>query len=153
MNDFLLAVFGGLIGATLTGLIAWIIANRKTKQNYYNSLIKIIEQHNWNLKAHNLDSGLSVKSVDQNVSIVCHQHLNILFYAWLNRSIIEKDGSLGGWKNWTNEIVNGAEKPERKEFRDCYRQILVHGELYPKAFLIWLDQELGISPKAFKEVS
>ncbi|WP_075342280.1 hypothetical protein [Tenacibaculum agarivorans] len=153
MNDILLAVLGGLMGAIITGIVSYIIANRNTKKSYYNSLIKLIEQHNWNLKIHNLDSGLSVKNVDQNVSIVCYQHLNILFHVWLNKKIVKKDGTLEGWKNWAKEIVSSSKKTERKEFRDCYRQILVHGDIYPKIFLVWLDQELGISSKAFREVS
>ena len=153
MNQLILGVFSGIVGAVFTGVIAWFIANRNSKQRYYDSLMKLIEQHNWNLKAHSLDTGLNVKDVKPDVSIVCYQHLNILFYAWLNKSIIEKDGSLEGWKNWANEIVNGASKSDRSEFRACYRQILTHGDIYPKAYLSWLDSELGLSIKAFREVT
>ena len=145
------AMLGGILGVAISALVAIFIAKYQRKQSYYTNLIKIFETHNWSLMEYQLDSGITVNDIDNKVAIVCYQHLNILFFAWLNKSIIEKDASLNGWKNWVTAIIEGANEPNRNSFNRCYRQILTHGDLYPKEFIKWLDSELELSAKKFPE--
>ncbi len=63
-----------------------------------------------------------------------------------------KDGSMEGWKRWSSAIVKGSKLPENSEFRACYRQILTHGDLYPKKFVFWLADNMGFSVSDFHEV-
>ena len=152
MDQVWIAVISGLSGAIITSVIAWYLGSKTSQEKYYDSLVKLLEHHNWNMKLHGLDSGLTVKNVDPKVSVVCYQHLNILLYVWLNRKIAVKDGSMKGWKNWADEILRSCDKVEKSEYRTCYRQILTHGDIYPERFIQWLDQELGLSVKNLREV-
>lgn len=153
MCEVTAGIIGGILGSIITGIVMWFVAQRQRKQTYYNSLIKLFEKHNWNILSQKLDPGIDILNVSPGISTVCYQHLNLFLYAWLNKSIIEKDKTLKGWKNWSKAIVDGAKKKEREEYRKCYRQILTHGDLYPSEFITWLENELGISAKAFHEVS
>ena len=153
MCQFFVGISGVIIGAIITGATAWYIAQKNSKQNYYNSLIKLFEQHNWNIINNKLEVGFDVHNVDTKISIVCYQHVNLFFYAYLNKSIIENDGTLDGLKNWARKIMDGAKKPDREEFRKCYRQILTHGDLYPKDFITWLEKKLEFSAIKFPEIA
>lgn len=87
------------------------------------------------------------------VAVVCYQHLNLIFYAWLHKTIISKDGSLDGWKRWTTAIIQGAAQPENAEYASAYRDILGHGDLFPKAYIAWLGEELGMTADKFSKRS
>jgi len=152
MNDTVIsAVYGGLAGALISSIISLIVAKNNRQFSYYENLVKLFEAHNWRILEHKLDSGLNVRTENNEIAVVCYQHLNLLFFVWLNRKTARKDGSLEGWKNWAEEIIQGASKTNRIQFRNCYRQILNHGDLYPKKFIYWLDEELSISAKKFPE--
>lgn len=146
------AILGGIAGAVVSGAVAIFVALRQRKQTYYSNLIKFFEAHNWKLLEHKLDPGITVNAEENKVSVVCYQHLNLLFFAWQNRSIIKRDGSLDGWKNWVAAISDGANEEGRETFNSCYRQILNHGDLYPKEFINWLEEKLEFSVKCFPEV-
>lgn len=150
-NTVTVLIFGGVVGALLTILGAIFVAQAQRKQSYYSDLIKLFGAHNWNLLQHDLDSGITVRDVEDKVAVVCYQHLNILLFVWLNKSVVENDGSLKGWRNWTDAIVKGANELDRKSFKSCYRQILTHGDLYPEKFIIWLETKLKFSVKRFPE--
>ena len=63
---------------------------------------------------------------------VCYQQLNLLLYAWLHKDIVKKDGTLNGWQRWANASVEGAKKPGNEKYGFAYRDIPVHGDLYPE---------------------
>jgi hypothetical protein len=143
------AFVGAVIGATASAAMNYFIFRLNRAQNYYSGLAKMISDHNWSLVKEDVDDGLVITGVDRKVAIVCYQHLNILFYAWLHRHTIETDGSMKGWRNWATAIVNGAKTPDHKQHCIAYFQILCHGDLYPAAFLQWLESTLGLSKDAF----
>ena len=138
-----------LVAATCASAVALFIFRRNRTQNCYVSLRKLISDHNVSLLREKIGDGLPISNVDPKVVIVCNQHLNLLFYAWLNRRTIEADGSLEGWKNWSSAIVAGAKLPNNEQYRAAYFDILSHGDLYPVAFRHWLDQSLHLSNTAF----
>ena len=152
MIEMLLSgLIGGILGALFVGIISWKISKKERKQNYYLGLINLISNHNWKLKENNLNPGLKITSVPIDISIICYQHLNLLFYAWLNKSIIEMDGSIKGWKNWVDEIFSGAISTGNNQYKECYKSILTNKDLYPDDFIEWLNSEMKFSVKALED--
>ena len=149
IDTSLLPFIGTLIAVTSAGAIALFVYRKNRKQNYYIGLVKLFGDHNWNLVGHKLSDGLPITGAESNIVIVCQQHLNLLFYAWLHLETIEADGSLGGWRRWASAIVEGAKLPENDQHRQAYFDILSHGDLYPQAFRDWLGQSLGLCVEAF----
>jgi len=141
------------VGALVSLVVSLFIARGNRKHAYYDRLISAMAEHNWNLYSNNLRSGLPVVNISPDVSIVCYQHINLLFLVWLNRYYAKSDGSMHGWQRWCGAIVNGSKLPENKETKDCYRQILTHGDLYPKMFIQWLSDEMNFSVSDFHEVA
>ena len=143
------AFFGAILGAIASAATNYFIFRRNRAQNYYSGLAKLISDHNWSLVKEKIDDGLVITGVDPKVAVVCYQHLNLLFYAWLHRDTVEADGSVRGWKNWAAAIVNGAKSADHDQYRIAYYEILRHGDLYPVAFRHWLQSTIGFSRGAF----
>ena len=149
------AFLGGLVGtvlsATVAGSLAYFIFRKNRTQNYYSGLLKFMGDHNWNMLRDKLHAGLPISTAETKVAVVCYQHLNLLFYAWLHRDTVDADGSLAGWKNWAKAIVDGAKLQGNEQYRIAYRDILKHGDLYPVEYRQWLRKTLGISEDAFTD--
>jgi hypothetical protein len=122
-------------------------SRRDLRSEYYSTLLQRFENHNWNMLGHNLNAGHPEK-YDSKVSAVCFQHINMLFFAWLNLDVIQDDGSIDGWKRWVDSLVRGAQTKEFLNYGSCYRSILQSGDLYPQRFIDWM-QELGLTPSVF----
>jgi len=133
--------------------VAWVIARRAGHHAFYERLVDLFERNNRMILEKELDSGISVNDVPLEVRVICHQHLNLLFLVWLHKRTAKGKGLLGGWRRWARAIVEGANESEREPFRRGYRQILTHGDLYPAAFITWLDKEMGMAAREFLEVS
>lgn len=114
METCLPAIFGfigTLLGAGITAFIAWLTSQNTGKQQYYNEWIKKISNHNWNLLNNKVDPGLDISPNNQlSINVLCYEHLNLLLFAWLNKSIIKKDKTEKGWQNWVEEIKKGWTK-------------------------------------------
>ena len=150
MSDPLIAaIYGGVLGAIIAGAIAWRIGARARQHNYYSTLVKLMADHNWNCLTHKVSAGLPVTFVDEPTVTVCYQQLNLLLYAWLHKDIVKRDGTLAGWQRWANAIVEGTKKPGNEKYGFAYRDILVHGDLYPEEFRTWLKTELQLSAERF----
>ena len=146
-------IFGALVGALVGAWIVWKTSSKAQKQAYYGGLINYLGTHNWNLVSQKLNPGLPITNIPLEISVVCYQHLNLLFYLWLNRDIVEKDGSIKAWKNWANGIIEGAKVSGNNHFRECYHDIFSHKDLYPDEFYTWLNDKLSLSSTAFHTAS
>jgi len=140
------------VGATVSLFVSVFVARGNRKHAYYDKLISTISDHNWSLLTNSLSPGLPVTNISRETSIVCYQHINLLFLIWLNRTYAKRDGTMKGWKRWADAVVKGSKLPENKCFRDCYRQILSHGDGYPNLFITWLANEMSFSVADFHEV-
>jgi hypothetical protein len=154
MSDPLIAAFyagalGAILGATVTGVVAWKVGTKMRRHSYYSTLLKLITDHNWNSLKEKVNAGLLITSVDQGTATICYQHINLLLYAWLHKDVIEKDGSLVGWKRWAKAIVDGAKRPGNEKYGHAYRDILDHGDLCPADFIAWLSAALEFSAERF----
>lgn len=151
MSDTLLSgIAGGLIGGMITAFIALYIGSRARQQNYYGGLANLLAEHNWNRLKENIPSGLPVTQVDEKVSILCYQHIGLFLYAWMHMGIIKNDKSILGWKRWGESIVKGTQLPGNEQYGYAYRDILVHGDLYPEEFINWLSKEMNFSASQFQ---
>ncbi len=150
MSDTLIAgIYGGLLGSFIIGTAAWFVGARARRHSYYSTLLKLMGDHNWNCLSHKISAGLPICYVDDEIATLCYQHINLLFYAWVHRGIIKKDGSLRGWKRWAEAIVEGAKLTGNEKYSLAYRDILVHGDLYPDKFRDWLKKKLAFSADRF----
>jgi hypothetical protein len=149
----IIALIGGLVGAVLGIIAALNIAQQNRQQQYYINWIKSISEHNWKLLEHKLDPGLAITEVGLNPRVVCYQHLNLLLLAWLHKKTIKKDGSLKGWKNWAADIVDGAKLKKNAQISSAYHYILTNRDLYPDAFISWLNEEMQLSADKFKQLN
>ena len=148
-NTLLLGGLIGLFGSIVVALMAYFVGRRNRAQAYYGGLVGLISDHNWKCLTHDVRSGHTVVSKDDKVSTVCYQHLNLLFYAWLHKEVIGSDGSMDGWKNWVQAIVEGAHLSGNEAYRLSYAQILLHGDLYPGKFREWLRKEMNLYAERF----
>lgn len=143
------SLISGIIGVIIGAATVLYVSNLNRKQHYYINLVKSISEHNWKLLENNIDPGLKITNISLDKRIICYQHLNIFLLAWLNKKIITKDNSLSGWKNWAEKIVEGAKIENNKDFSYAYRDILTSGDLYPKDFINWLKEDMGLSADKF----
>lgn len=142
-------LIGACVGAVVSFAVSLSVAHGNRRHSYYDRLILTMSEHNWNLMLNGLKPGLPVTNISPGVSIVCYQHINLLFLVWLNRSYASRDGSMEGWRRWASAIKRGSKLPENEEFKACYRQILVHGDLYPAKFTRWLSDDMRFSAADF----
>ena len=150
MHDSLVAaIYGGVLGAVVSGWIAWRMATKARSHNYYSTLLKLMTDHNWNCLKAGLRSGLAVTFADEKINTLCYQHMNLMLFAWLHREIIASDGTLEGWKCWARAIVEDANREKNLMYGYAYRDILVHGDIYPPTFIAWLKTVLGLSADRF----
>jgi hypothetical protein len=133
----------------LGSFITWLVGARARRHNYYSTLVKLMGDHNWNRLKAEVKSGLPVTFVDEGTATVCYQHINLLLYAWLHKDLLKKDKTLEGWKRWADAIVEGATRVGHEQYGYAYRDILVHGDVYPTAFIRWLKTELQFSADRF----
>ena len=153
MDTWVAILISACVGAAVSLAVSLAVAHGNRRHAYYDRLISGISEHNWKLLSNNLKPGLPVTNISPDVSIVCYQHINLLFLVWLNRSYASRDGSMEGWKRWSNAIVKGSKLPENEEFKTCYRQVLTHGDLYPKKFIRWMSEDMKFSVSDFHEVN
>ena len=148
--DLYSGIVGAIAGAFIAAAATWYLTTRKIRQDYYINLVSLFADNN--AQTSGSSNGLLISDVDSKVALVCYNHLNILLYVYFHRSIVTKDKTLDGWKNWTSEIIRGAQAEGNEEFRTCYRQILTSRDLYPKDFIAWLETKLDFSINKFHEV-
>lgn len=148
-TKWIYSIIGVLVGAAISGCVAYYLSKQTREQNYYMGLMKLMGDHNWGLVREKLSPGISVTNASLGVSVVCYQHINLMFYAWLHKTIVSKDGSLEGWKRWAAAIVDGASKPANSEYASAYRDILGHKDLWPSEFVTWLGEELRMTADKF----
>lgn len=146
MTETLLSgLIGGFIAAFITGFISWRIHINQNKSNYYDGLMKLLSNHNWRLSQNQDKPGLILTDVPVDVATICYQHLNILFYAWVNLKIIKKDKSIEGWKNWTKILQSNLHSDIYLTHRNCFVEIFKKSDLYPSDFIKWLRDEHSLS--------
>ena len=142
-----------IVGALLGALIIWVsqASNRRQQRNL--EWIKAISDHNWKLLQHQIDpqSKASMAGEDEfKIRVICYQHLNLFFMAWLNRGLCERNKFSLGLRNWAIEIKRWANK--NKIYAKTYADIFVSEDLYSKDFINWLENKMGLSAKAFKDI-
>src|SRR3954447_2477008 len=113
-SEFPWPLVSGLCGAIIGATVSWLVSRRTRKQNFYIALIKNVSDHNWSSLKEQIHSGLCVSAEESKVLTLCYQHINLLFFAWLHKDIITKDGSLEGWKRWAQSIILGCQQSEIK---------------------------------------
>ena len=123
-------------------------AKAEARYNFYTDILQRMERHNWSLMQFDLSPGFDIGG-DNRTAVVCLQHLNLLFFVWINRETISADSDMDGWRNWVGNIVKGGSEAEFREYGVCYKKILNNGDLYPKEFIEWLSKELNLSSDSF----
>ena len=129
----------GVIG--LEGAAAFQHLRVSARSEYCLKLADWLQEHNWRTLENKVSTGLT-NDQQIEVDVMCYQHMNLLFLAWLYEDVMPA-AWVNGWQNFGRMIAEGW--GSRPEFKERYRRIFAIRDVYPVEFLDWL-RKLGMNP-------